>query len=247
MLENHKMKKLFLYIFLGLLWCNVSFAYDSKMCITLKLSLTECIKKKAECKKMLLSEKQCSEKIRKDRRLENTNKLLENIKNQNEKNEEISEQTDKFKGKYYCEQKDDSGEITAWSEILLRNFNVVNKTLSLTKDAKKYFFVEQGSQDKKFAMYDEGKLKWFDIDLEMERLFYDYIEIVNGSTKNKALVTTLFDDYKKFDKLYQELENSKKNHSGPIHKNDKYFRDLENYFYASNALFKERIKNNNFL
>ena len=38
----------------------------------------------------------------------------------------------------------------------------------------------------------------------------------------------------------------KKNHSGPIHKTDKYFRDLENYFYASNALFKKRIKNNNF-
>ena len=91
-----------------------------------------------------------------------------------------------------------------------------------------------------------GKLKWFDIDLGTESLFYHYIEIVNASTKNKALVTTLFDDYKKFDKLYQELENSKKNHSGPIHKVDKYFRDLENYFYASNALFKERIKNNNF-
>ena len=175
-----------------------------------------------------------------------TTKLIENTKKQNEKNEEINEQTDKFQENYYCEQKDDSGEITAWSEILLRNFNVVNKTLSLTKDAKKHFFVKQGSQDKKFAMYDEGKLKWFDIDLGMERLFYDYIEIVNGSTKNKALVTTLFDDYKKFDKLYRELENSKKNHSGPIHKNDKYFRDLENYFYASNALFKERIKNNNF-
>ena len=167
------------------MWCNVSFAYDSSMCRILKLSLLECTEKKAECKKMLLSEKQCSEKIRKDRRLENTKKLLENIKKQNEKNEEISEQTDKFKENYYCEQKDDSGEITAWSEILLRNFNVVNKTLSLTKDAKKYFFVEKGSQDKKFAMYDEGKLKLFDIDLEMERLFYDYIEIVNGSTKNK--------------------------------------------------------------
>ena len=95
-------------------------------------------------------------------------------------------------------------------------------------------------------MFDEGKLKWFSIRLQMEELFYNYIEIANGSTKNKLLVIFLFDDYKKFDKLYQELENSKKNHSGPIHKNDKYFRDLENYFYASNALFKERIKNNNF-
>jgi len=216
------------------------------MCITLKLSPSECFKKSSECKKLLLSEKQCSEKIRKERRLENINRLIENTKKQNEKNEEISEQTDKFKENYYCEQKNDSGEITASTEILLRNFNVVSKTFSLTKDAKKYFFVEQPSQDKKFAIYYEGKLKWFDIDLGTESLFYDYIEIVNGSTKNKTLVTTLFDDYKKFDKLYQELENSKKNHSGPIHKNDKYFRDLENYFYASNALFKERIKNNNF-
>ena len=134
------MKKLFLYVFLGLLWCNVSFAYDSKMCITLKLSPSECFKKSSECKKLLLSEKQCSQKIRKDRRLENTKKLLENIKKQNEKNEEISEQINKFQENYYCERKDDSGEIIASTEILLLNFKVVNKTFSLTKDAKKYFF-----------------------------------------------------------------------------------------------------------
>lgn len=215
------------------------------MCITLKLSPSECFKKKAECKKMLLSDKECSAKIRKDKMLENTNKFLEKTKIQNEKNKEISEKTDKFKKKYYCEQKNESGEITASSEILLQNFNVVNKTFSLKKDAKKFFFIKQGNKNKKFAIYDEEKLKWFRIDLPMKSVFYDFIEINNGYTKNKSLVTMLFDDYNKFLKLYEELENSKKNHSGPIHKNDKYFRDLENYFYASNALLKERIQNNN--
>ena len=60
------MKKLLGILVLGLLWCNVSFAYDSKMCRTLGLSLSECFKKSAECKKLWLSEKKCSQKIRTD-------------------------------------------------------------------------------------------------------------------------------------------------------------------------------------
>ena len=71
------MKKLLAILFLFFLWCNVSFANDHNMCITLKLSPSECFKKKAECKKMLLSDKECSAKIRKDKMLENTNKFLE--------------------------------------------------------------------------------------------------------------------------------------------------------------------------
>ena len=58
-----------------------------------------------------------------------------------------------------------------------QTLEAIGEEYSLTKDAKKHFFVKQGSQDKKFAMFDEGKLKWFSIRLEMEELFYNYIEI----------------------------------------------------------------------
>ena len=81
------MKKLSLYIFLVLMWCNVGFAYDIKMCLTsFKLSPSDCAKRIAECKKLWLSEKKCSQKIRTDqfnemkKKIEETGKkILENM------------------------------------------------------------------------------------------------------------------------------------------------------------------------
>ena len=71
------MKKLLGIVVLGLLWCNVSSAYDYKMCITLKLSSSDCAKRIAECKKLSLPEKECSQKIRADQIEEKKEKIQE--------------------------------------------------------------------------------------------------------------------------------------------------------------------------
>ena len=82
------MKKLSLYIFLVLMWCNVGFAYDITMCLTSfkLLSASDCSKRIAECKKLWLSEKKCSQKIKTDqfnemkKKIEETGKkILENM------------------------------------------------------------------------------------------------------------------------------------------------------------------------
>ena len=72
------MKKLSLYVFLFLVWCNVGFAYTSTMCITsFGLSLADCERRIAECKKSWLSKKKCSEKISKDLTKERKEKIKE--------------------------------------------------------------------------------------------------------------------------------------------------------------------------
>ena len=74
------MKKLSLYVFLVLLWCNIGFAYGIKMCLTsFKLPSSDCTKRVTECIKLGLSEKQCSEKIRNDLNKEMVEKALENL------------------------------------------------------------------------------------------------------------------------------------------------------------------------
>ena len=153
----------------------------------------------------------------------------------------------KFQENYYCEQKDDSGEITASTKISLRNFNVVSKTLSLTKDAKKYFFVEQPSQDKKFAIYDEGKLKWFD--LIDHDLYFDTLELSDNKVKHKNFSMELeAEDYKRFNKLYKKAEKAKKDHDAELLSVKSYATEEEMFFYASNAFFRKGMKDtNNFL
>ena len=104
------MKKLSLYVFLVLMWCNVSFAYDYKMCRILKLSPSECFKKSSECKKLLLSEKQCSKKIRKERRDENIKKLIEKQIDLEKERKSTEIEIEVIAPKYLCMQKDSTNK-----------------------------------------------------------------------------------------------------------------------------------------
>ena len=120
-----------------------------------------------------------------------------------------NEQTDKFKENYYCEQKNDSNEVTASSNLLLRKINLGTTTLSLTPNVQKYFFVEQSEKDKKFAIYDEGKLKWFD--LIDKDLYFDSLELSDNKVRHKNFSIKLeASDYKRFNKLYNKAKIKKK-------------------------------------
>ena len=231
------MKKLLGIVVLGLLWCNISFAYDSKMCRTLGLSLSECFKKSAECKKLWLSEKQCSEKIRKERRDENIKKLIENQIDLEKERKSTEIEIEVIAPKYLCMQKDSTNK---W-ELSINRISLKKPKSLFVGDPVKYFYIGHSccpEKDKKFAMYDDWKLKWFG--LIDQDLYFNILELSDNKVKHKKFSKKLdVADYKIFNQLYTNKENSKKDHIGELSTTDTYFRDEEKFFYAANAVFKD--------
>ena len=180
-------------------------------------------KKPVICQTLKLSKSECAKKLRKE-----IPKLVQKIPN-------IGGIGDIEK--YSCMQKDVSNVETAkW-------------TLSINRISYKSFFVEHSSypdKGKKFAIYDDDneKLKWFD--LIDQDLYFDSLELSDNKVKHKNFSIKLeAEDYKKFNKLYKQAENSKKDHVGELMTTDIYFRDEEKFYYASNAFFREGMKDNN--
>ena len=181
-------------------------------------------KKPAICENLKLSKSECLEKLRKE--------ITESIT-------KIPDLGD-IKEKYSCMQKDASNVETAkW-------------TLSINRISYKSFFVEHSSypdKGKKFAIYDDDntKLKWFD--LIDKDLYFDSLELGDNKVKHKKFSIKLEEaDYKTFNKLYKQAENSKKDHVGELMTTDTYFRDEEKFYYSANAFFREDMKDtNNFL
>ena len=240
------MKKLLGIVVLGLLWCNISFAYDSKMCRTLGLSLSECFKKSAECKKLLLSEKQCSEKIRKERRDENIKKVIKKQIDLEKERKSTEIEIEVIAPKYLCMQNDSTNK---W-ELSINSISLKKPKSLFVGDPVKYFYIGHSccpEKDKKFAMYDDWKLKWFS--LIDQDLYFNILELSYNKVKHKKFSKKLdVVDFKKFNRLYTNKENSKKDHIGELSTSDTYFRDEEKFFYAANAVFKDANTDaNNFL
>ena len=181
-------------------------------------------KKPVICQTLKLSKSECAKKLRK----EITKSVIK-----------IPDLGD-IKEKYSCMQKDASNVETAkW-------------TLSINRFSYKSFFVEHSSypdKGKKFAIYDDDntKLKWFD--LIDKDLYFDSLELGDNKVKHKKFSIKLEEaDYKTFNKLYKQAENSKKDHVGELMTTDTYFRDEEKFYYSANAFFREDMKDtNNFL
>ena len=224
------MKRLSLYIFLVLMWCNVGFAEMTKkeqptfrphpICDTLNLSKSECNKKLKEIDEKL-------EDLKKQRAI-----CLKNRDSSSEKCKKFFGEGFDIKEKYSCVLKDASNVETAkW-------------TLSINRFSYKSFVVENSccpERGKRFAIYDKeypAKLKWFD--LIDQDLYFDSLELSDTKVRHKNFSIKLeTSDYNRFNKLYKNAENAK------VDESLNEIREEEKFYYSANAFFREGMKDNN--
>jgi len=154
-----------------------------------------------------------------------------------------------IKEEYLCVLKDVTNvENTKWT-LAINKLNVKNTGFA-NPDLDKFFSVKNSccpEESKKFAIYDELILKWFD--LIDHDLYFNTIEQSDNKVKHKKFSIKFKrgvfgiskdKDYKKFKELYSNKENSKKNHSNEqLTITNPYFMDEEKFFYAANTFFKK--------
>ena len=161
-----------------------------------------------------------------------------------------------IKEEYSCVQKDVSNADTVkwklsifkpWGEFSTNLF--VENSCCPERGKRLAFYHKEKNElievDSKYYEQEyPPKLIWFD--LIDENLHFNTLELNDYKLKNKKFSIKLEGtDYKKFNKLYNKAEIAKKDYDAELIGYNTYWSEQEKFFYAPNAFFRERMKDNN--